>query len=158
MIFLCPFVDFYPLKHLIGEQFEHSTDVTIILRAGFNEMKPIFFRECLCLLPWHLSILVKISLRANQYHIRICIAHLLDLIDPRFDVVETYRVSDGVSQNDAMRPLIERFRDVSKPLLASCIPDIKCDLSLVEFYPLDLEVNPNRAQIIRLEGVFTVPN
>lgn len=158
MIFLCPLVHLNPLKHLIGEQFEHSADVTIIFSAGFYEMKPVFFRECLRLFPWHLSILVKVSLRTNQDHIRVCIAHLLDLVDPRLNVIETHRVSDGVSENDAMRPLIKRFCDVSKPLLASCIPNVEGDLSLIEFYPLDLEVNSNRAQVIRLEGVFAVPN
>lgn len=145
MIFLCALVDFYALQHLSGQQLEHSADVAVVLRTGLDETEPILLGKSLCLLPWHLPILVEVCLRANKYHIRVRIAHLLDLVDPRLNVVETDRVGDGVSKYDAMRPLIKRFRDVSKALLTCCIPNVQSDLSLVEFYPLDLEVHPNRA-------------
>lgn len=145
MIFLSAFIDFYALQHLSSQQLKHPTDVAIIFCAGLNETESILLGKSLCLLPWHLPILVEVCLRANKYHIRVRVAHLLDLVDPRLNVVETDGIGDGVSKNDAMRPLIKRFRDVSKALLACCIPNVQSDLSLVEFYPLDLEVHPNRA-------------
>ena len=124
MVFLCALVDLYPFKHLGGQQFEHPADVAIVLRAGLHEIESVLLGKRLRLFPWHLPILVKVGLRANQDHIRVRVAHLLDLIDPRFNVVETDGVSDGVSKYDAMRTLIKRFRDVPKALLASRIPNV----------------------------------
>ena len=71
---------------------------------------------------------------------------------------KTVRVGDRIGQDDAMSPFVERFGDVSEPLLSRSIPDVERYLASIKFNPLDLKVHTNRTQIIRLEIILTVSN
>ena len=71
-------------------------------------------------------------------------------------MVEAHCVSDGVSQDDAVCTLIERFSYVSEALLSCSIPDVEGGLGVVYLDALDLEINSDGAEIIALEVVLAV--
>ncbi len=108
--------------------------------------------------PWHLSIFLQITLRSNKYHICIWISYFFDLLNPRLYMCETSRISNGVSKNDSMCSLVERFGNVSESLLTGCIPNVERYLWSFKLNSLDFEVYSNSAQVLCLECVLAVTN
>jgi hypothetical protein len=96
----------------------------------------------------YLSIALQITLSCNEDHINVCLASLLDLVDPGLDVVETDRVRNRIGEYDAVCPLVERFGDISKSFLTSSIPNVQRDLITIKLNPLYLEVHTNSTQVL----------
>ena len=85
------------LQHPARQHFEYLLYVVILLGACLQETDLISLGQCLCLLPGDLSLMFKVCLCPNQYHISLSIAVIPDLIDPAFDMAETDWVIDSVS-------------------------------------------------------------
>ena len=65
-------------------------------------------------------------------------------------------VNDGVSENYTVGSFIERFCNISKSLLSCRIPNIKSDWLPIMLDPLDLEIHPDRTEVICLKCIITV--
>lgn len=106
----------------------------------------------------NLPLRLQVCLRSNKDHVYLRLTSLLDLVDPRLNVVETHGIRNRIGKYDPMCALIERFGDVPEPLLACSVPDIESDLSAIELDSLYLEIHAYGAEILGLKGVLAVSN
>lgn len=81
---------------------------------------------------------------------------LSDLVNPFFNVFETFRIRDWVHKDNSMGSFIKRFSDISEPLLTSSIPDIQRDGNPIDLDSFDFEIHSDCAEIFVLESVFAV--
>lgn len=66
-------------------------------------------------------------------------------------MIETSWVGDGEGKNDTMRSFIKRFSYISKAFLACCVPDVECDLIVIEFYAFYFEIYAYGTQVVSLK-------
>ena len=69
---------------------------------------------------------------------------------------KTVGISDGVGQNNTMCSFVERFSDISEPLLTCSIPDIERYLTSLKFDSFDFEINTDGTEVIGLKGVLAI--
>lgn len=55
-----------------------------------------------------------------------------------------------------MCPFVKGLGNVSETFLSCGVPDVKRDLTVVDLYAFDFEVDPNCAEVVGLEGIFAV--
>lgn len=60
----------------------------------------------------------------------------------------TDNVNNTIHENNAMGTLVERFGDVTEPLLSSCIPNVELRRVRLIFEPFDLKIHANGTHII----------
>ena len=57
---------------------------------------------------------------------------VFDFFDPKvYDILKWFRVAEIIDQNNSLSPFVVWFCDASKPLLASCVPDLQLGKMLI---------------------------
>ena len=110
------------------------------------------------MLSCNFSVVFHIHLSGYQYHVGFNVADLPDLIDPGLNVSVARWVCYRVGKNDSMSAFVERFGNVSEPLLACGVPNVESDLAAIDLNSFDFEVYADCAQIVSLEGILAVSN
>lgn len=82
------------LNNLPCQLLEYLINIFIIFGTNFYKFHIMFLGEHLSLLFCHFPVLLHVSLRSHQNHIRLCIPHLVYLVHPSLDVSETIWISD----------------------------------------------------------------
>mgnify|MGYP001148485436 CR=1 FL=1 len=76
----------------------------------------------------------------------------------RTDIIEGFRVSHRVCENDSMCTFVISLCDIFVPLLSCSIPDLKFQSVIIYGNSFNFEVDSNRSDIILLELIATKPD
>lgn len=71
-------------------------------------------------------------------------------------MLEAFRISDGVDEDDSVGALVEGFGDVPEPFLSGGVPDVEGGGDAIDLDSFDFEVDADGAEVLVLEGVFAV--
>jgi hypothetical protein len=70
-----------------------------------------------------------------------------DLLEPVFDVLKSFSVSNGVDKCDTSSTLVVCLGDCLESLLSSCVPYLHLDLDVVDIDSFDFEVDSYRGYV-----------
>mmetsp|Transcript_71488 Transcript_71488/g.149453 ORF Transcript_71488/g.149453 Transcript_71488/m.149453 type:complete len:202 (-) Transcript_71488:116-721(-) len=112
------------------------------LRRGFLKEQAVLLSKPCSLVVRNFAVL-QVALVANEHHDHVWLSVGSRVIEPPSEVVEGPPSTDVVDEQGACRPSIVGLGDRSESLLASCVPDLKLDLVILDLHDSVPELDTN---------------
>jgi hypothetical protein len=137
--------------YFFGEVEEGLLHVASAFCTYLQKQHIMLLRHLLGLILVNLSIVLQVTLGANQDLADSLAGVAFDLFDPAPNVLEALLIIDGVGQDYPGSSLVVCLRDIPEALLPSSIPDLKFDLRVLHMDRLEFEIHPDGGHIAILE-------
>lgn len=130
---------------------EEFIDVDVVLGGGFDERDTELGGQFLTFLHRHLSVVLLVALVADEEELGVLGGILLHGVVPCLEMLEGGSFSHVVDNRNTHGPSVVRGGDGSKSFLAGRVPDLELDTRAVEVDGLDLKVDTNGGDELRVE-------
>jgi len=139
-IMLCFWSSINLFFDFLADGLECFIDIDITLGWGLEELNPESVCQRFAFIKCDLSFRLHVALISNEQlgYILACLS--TNLFHPDFYVIEGILIINGVCHDDAHCAFVIVLRDLSKPFLASSIPDLQFDFLAINIDLFSLEV------------------
>ena len=100
-------------------------NICCVLGWGFNVWHPNFISKCLGSVVFHHAFRSQIWFVSHQQFVHTLVCISINLIQPLFDVVEAFLISDVENDNDAVCAAVVAASDCAETFLACSVPLLK---------------------------------
>lgn len=112
--------------------------------------------QILCIVSGYFSFNFEICFRSNQYFINSFCCTVVDLFDPRSNILERCLVCDWKCNKNTCGSFVKSISNIFESFLACCVPDLQSNRDVVEPKLSDFKIDADGGNVSVLKPVFTV--